>query len=127
MLPSTGRRVAERIGLAPFDRARLFDPETNIRLSAAYHASLLRAFGEQWPLAIAAYNAGGPRVRRWLRTIPDDDLARFVERIPVDQTRNYVRRVITHLARYRYLRDPARGWPFALPATIDRARVGEER
>jgi soluble lytic murein transglycosylase len=127
MLPSTGRRIAERIGLAPFDRARLFEPETNIRLSAAYHASLLRAFGEQWPLAIAAYNAGGPRVRRWLRTIPDDDLARFVERIPVDQTRNYVRRVITHLARYRYLSDPARGWPFALPATLDRTRVGEER
>jgi len=127
MLPSTGRRIAERIGVAPFDRARLFEPETNIRLSAAYHASLLRAFGEQWPLAIAAYNAGGPRVRRWLRAIPDDDLARFVERIPVDQTRNYVRRVITHLARYRYLRDPSAGWPFALPATIDRARVGEER
>lgn len=126
LLPSTASRVAERIGLRPFDRARLFEPETNVRLSAAYHATLLRAFGDQWPLAIAAYNAGGPRVRRWLRSIGDDDLARFVERIPVDQTRNYVRRVITHLARYRYLRDPARGWPFALPATVDRARVGDE-
>jgi soluble lytic murein transglycosylase len=127
LLPSTARRLAEAIGLRPFDRALLFEPETNVRLSAAYHASLLRAFGDQWPLAIAAYNAGGPRVRRWLRAIPDEELPRFVERIPVDQTRNYVRRVLTHLARYRYLRDPARGWPFALPATLDRARVTDER
>jgi len=127
LLPSTARRLAETIGLRPFDRARLFEPETNVRLSAAYHASLLRAFGDQWPLAIAAYNAGGPRVRRWLHSIADDDLARFVERIPVDQTRNYVRRVTTHLARYRYLEDPDRGWPFALPVSVDRTRIGEER
>lgn len=127
LLPATARRLADTLGIRPFDRARLFEPATNIRLSAAYHASLLRAFGDQWPLAIAAYNAGGPRVRRWLRALPDEDLARFVERIPVEQTRNYVRRVLSHLARYEYLRDPARGWPFALPPTLDRARVGEER
>ena len=127
LVPATARRIAENIGIRPFDRARIFEPETNIRLSAAYHASLLRAFGDQWPLAIAAYNAGGPRVRRWLSSIHDDDLARFVERIPVDQTRNYLRRVISHIARYQYLRDPSRGWPFALPATVDRTRITDER
>lgn len=39
------------------------------------------------------------------------ELDRFVERIPFNETRNYVRRVTTHYARYMYLDDPESGWP----------------
>jgi soluble lytic murein transglycosylase len=62
-------------------------------------------------LSIAAYNAGKNRVRRWLAESGKMELDRFVERIPFNETRNYVRRVSTHYARYSYLDDPSSGWP----------------
>jgi hypothetical protein len=46
------------------------------------------------------------------------ELDRFVERIPFNETRNYVRRVTTHYARYSYLDDPDSGWP-QLPAFVN--------
>jgi hypothetical protein len=39
------------------------------------------------------------------------ELDRFVERIPFEETRNYVRRVMTHYARYSHLDEPGSGWP----------------
>jgi hypothetical protein len=45
------------------------------------------------------------------------DLDLFVERIPFDETRGYVRRVISHFARYRFAEDPSRFPDVPLPAT----------
>ena len=71
--------------------------------------------------AIAAYNAGEHRVDPWLKRGAGGgqtvELDRFVEDIPIDQTRNYVRRVIGNWARYRYLENPA-AWPVDLPLTL---------
>ena len=50
-------------------------------------------------------------MRRWLKESGKMELDRFVERIPFNETRNYVRRVSTHYARYAYLDDPESGWP----------------
>ena len=105
VLPSSGRRIADQRGL-PFSRDRLFDPHQNIRLGAAEIAAEWGRFRiegtDVQPLAIAAYNAGGARVQRWLHETGPVDLDLFVERIPFDETRNYVRRVTSHFARYRY-------------------------
>jgi len=60
---------------------------------------------------VGAYNAGAARMRRWLTEAGEMDLDRFVERISIDQTRNYIRRVTSHYARYMYLNDPDAGWP----------------
>jgi soluble lytic murein transglycosylase len=51
------------------------------------------------------------RVTEWLTRQGEVDLDLFVEEIPFDQTRNYIRRVTSHLAHYMYLRDPNAGWP----------------
>ncbi len=115
LLPSTATRVAEQNGLS-FSREMLFDPGTNIRLGASYVGGLCTRFGV--PLCFAAFNAGGHRVEQWLAQQGETDLDLFVERIPYAQTRNYVRRVTTHLAHYQYFENPARGWPFSLPARV---------
>ncbi len=118
LLPSTARGVAQRLGM-PFERADLFQPRVNVRLGAAYSEALLGEFPGQPQLAIASYNAGSGRVRGWLARSGRVELDRFVENIPVDQTRNYVRRVTTSWARYRYLESPAAGWPLDLPTHVD--------
>lgn len=93
-------------------------PETNIALGLEEMRALDEEFKHVYPLSIAAYNAGKSRVRRWLKESRKMELDRFVERIPFNETRNYVRRVTTHYARYSYLDDPKSGWP-KLPSFVN--------
>jgi soluble lytic murein transglycosylase len=93
-------------------------PETNIALGLQEMTALAADFDDVYPLSIAAYNAGKSRVRRWLKESKRMELDRFVERIPFNETRNYVRRVTTHYARYSYLDDPEAGWP-ELPSFVN--------
>jgi soluble lytic murein transglycosylase len=58
-------------------------------------------------LAIAAYNGGPAAVRRWLSDHGADDFDVFVERIPFDETRTYIKRVLASEAAYAYLYAPA--------------------
>jgi hypothetical protein len=128
MLPSTGVRIVAELGTsgAPghFSREFLFEPRVNIRLGARYLADLSALVGV--PAAFAAYNAGEHRVAEWWAGPACRggwDLDRFVDWIPFGQTRNYVRRVTSHYLRYRYLEDPARGWPdVVLPETASGGR-----
>ena len=126
LLPNTARMVAagehERA-----ERQDLFVPETNIHLGARYSGTLYRLFGGMAQLSIASYNAGESRVRKWTQTLGTNDLDLFVERIPIDQTRNYVRRVTGHWARYAYLRTQNNAWPIALTMTIDPSRFEAAR
>jgi soluble lytic murein transglycosylase len=115
LLPSTADRVARNAGIE-VTRDMLFDPAMNIRLGAAYVGGLADRFGI--PLAFSAFNGGGHRVQQWLEARGETELDLFVEEIPYEQTRNYTRRVTTHLAHYVYLENPARGWPLDLPRTV---------
>ncbi|MCC6875807.1 MAG: transglycosylase SLT domain-containing protein [Sandaracinaceae bacterium] len=116
LLPSTAERLGRTVG-ADVRRAMLFDPEWNVRLGAIYVGELVRRFGV--PLAFAAFNGGEHNVARWLEERGEMELDLFVEKIPFEQTRNYVRRVTTHMAHYLYLeqRDPS-AWPLELPARV---------
>jgi soluble lytic murein transglycosylase len=117
MLPATAETLSAEVGVT-FRRELLFDPAWNISFGVAEIGQLHRSFDARLPLTVATYNAGAPRVRRWLDETGEVDLDLFVERIPFDETRNYVRRVTTHYARYRYLEDPSRPWPVDLPARV---------
>ena len=125
MLPATAKVLAKELDV-PFRRELLFDPAWNIRFGIAEISGLHRTFDKRLPLTIAAYNAGPRRVRRWLKETGEIELDRFVERIPFDETRNYVRRVTSHYARYRYLEDPSRPWPVALPQKVGPLVEAEE-
>jgi len=103
--------LASKLAGKPVTRQMLRSPEINITLGLAEMAELADAFDHVYPLSIAAYNAGSTRVRRWLKESGKIELDRFVERIPFNETRNYVRRVSTHFARYAYLDDPESRWP----------------
>jgi soluble lytic murein transglycosylase len=57
-------------------------------------------------LAIASYNAGPGNVAKWLQTIPKKDPDEFVEEIPFDETKNYVRQVFGNYWNYLRLYNP---------------------
>jgi soluble lytic murein transglycosylase len=127
MLP-TAQQVARRLKLPKPDRDALTDPETSIRIGAAYLGQLLRRYGGGPAQALAAYNAGEGAVGRWRAGGRDGDLDEWVEEIPFDETRGYVKRVLRSDASYRLLsgRDglaaaPADG---ARGSVVDAVRVG---
>jgi len=95
LMPATGHRVAERLGLILDGHQALLDPETNLTVGSSYLGSLLKRFDGNELLATAAYNAGPDRVRAWLPqsgSLPADI---WVDSIPFWETRNYVRNVLS--------------------------------
>jgi len=102
IMPETGRRLALRESLEAFSPDDLFIPSVNIRLGSAYLEQLMTRFDSRWSAAIASYNAGPEAVSRWLAEGPLED-DEWVEAIPYDQTREYVKRVLRSLHVYRML------------------------
>lgn len=102
VLPSTGRRYAQRLGIRPFTTARLTNPEVNIRIGMAYFADLRDQF-DQLADALAAYNAGENRVVRWRAERPNVPLEEFIDDIPFPETQHYVKRVLGTAEDYRLL------------------------
>jgi soluble lytic murein transglycosylase len=108
LLHGTAIKVARKLGDPEPTRDDLFRPAINIRLGTALLAQLETELGSERALSMAGYNAGSHRVHQWLKHVSAKELDRFVEEIPIDQTRNYVRRVHANWARYRYYYEPER-------------------
>jgi soluble lytic murein transglycosylase len=102
LTPATARETARRWSLPTPSRADLFDPKVSITLGAARLAELRERFGSELPLALGAYNAGEAAAARWL---PPRETERdvWIENIPYNETRAYVRRVLWHSLVYRWL------------------------
>ncbi len=102
LMPDTAVRLAREAGLPEPSPSELYDPQVNIALGSRYLAQLLARFDGRASAAIASYNAGPQAVARWLEdsTLADDE---WVEAIPYDQTRAYVKRVLRSLHAYRVL------------------------
>ena len=99
LMPATARPMAEVRGL-PFNAGDLLDdPGANLEMGAAFLAGLLKDFGDV-RLALAAYNAGPGRLRQWWKARRTSDLEAFVEQIPYDETRQYVKRVMLSWREY---------------------------
>lgn len=113
MLP-TARQVARRLRLRPPTTLDLMRGPLNIRLGAAYLGQLLRRFDGSPALAAAAYNAGPTAVGRWLKAQGSLSLDEFVEEIPLQETRGYVKRVLRSYGAYRLLYGSGGEPPIAL-------------
>lgn len=102
LMPDTAARLAPEAGVQDFTPARLVEPALNLRLGAFYLDRLARRFGGALEPTIASYNAGPEVVASWRRgTLPRDDA--WVESIPYEETRNYVKRVLRSLHVHRSL------------------------
>ena len=110
LIPPTARSVAEELKI-PYDPALLRSPPHNIRMGAYYLGKVLETFGGNIALAAASYNAGPTAVSRWMEGGEALPLDIFVARIPYEETRNYVYRVLGNLARYAYLEGGAEAVP----------------
>jgi soluble lytic murein transglycosylase len=102
VMPSVGRSLAARQGIGDYRPELLYDPVVNIALGTAHLRNTLSAYPDA-VRALAAYNAGASRVRRWSAKAGARDPEVFTERIPFVETRGYVRAVLRNRAFYREL------------------------
>jgi soluble lytic murein transglycosylase len=103
LLPSTGREVYQRLGLESFRDDLLFDPHLNVRLGAQYLGRLAESHRGNLILMLAAYNAGPGRVKRWLQEVSTADWDEFIERLPFEETRLYIKSVLRNYGVYQWL------------------------
>jgi soluble lytic murein transglycosylase len=102
LLPSTADDIAHKSGGTAFVQGDLANPQVNISYGSFYLRYLMRRYGGNEVLAIAAYNAGEGRVDRWIFDArhrgEQFDHARH---IPFPETRHYVEQVLEARGRYR--------------------------
>ncbi|HSJ06417.1 MAG TPA: transglycosylase SLT domain-containing protein [Longimicrobiales bacterium] len=103
VMPRTGTTVARTVGIQGFQPARLTDPAVNLRIGTRYLAEQIRSHNGRLVDAIGAYNAGPHRIARW-RQFPEYRIPElFIERIPFQETRDYVKIVQQNAVIYREL------------------------
>ena len=103
VMPNTGTAVARGLGISGFTTARLTEPSLNLQIGTKYLADQIRAHNGRLVDAIASYNAGPTRLRAWRQFPEYADTELFIERIPFEETRSYVRIVQQNALIYREL------------------------
>jgi soluble lytic murein transglycosylase len=103
LMPDTAREMSRKAGFA-YSPARLYDPTTSVHLGATYFKELLDDFGGNVELALAGYNGGPNRIQRlWTESGPNPRLDDFLETLSLDESRNYVKRILVLADSYRQL------------------------
>jgi soluble lytic murein transglycosylase len=101
VMPATARYVAKRIGMSDYAPARITEVDVNLKLGVNYLRLVYDDLDTHPVLATAAYNAGPSRPRAWRSTLTRPvEGAIFAETIPFNETRDYVKRVMTNAAVY---------------------------
>jgi soluble lytic murein transglycosylase len=114
IMPATARETARHIGLAGFNIGQLNDRDITINIGTAYLKRALDDFGGSMAMAAAAYNAGPSRPRNW-RNGPPLEAAIWAENVPFNETRDYVKKVLSNTTSYAAL---LTGQPQSLKARL---------
>lgn len=104
LMPGTADLVARRLGLGKLSRDQINQLDTNIQLGTAYLAGIYDQFDQSPVLASAGYNAGPGRSRQWRQALSrPEEGAIFAETIPFNETRDYVKNVLSNTTYYGVL------------------------
>ena len=112
LIPPTAGMVSERVGLRWSNLEELYSPNLNIPLGSSYLRMLWDRYDGQFILTVASYNASEEAVKNWVKTRYRGDPVEFIEDIPYEETRTYVRLVLRNFIFYLRLRSDQ---PLAFP------------
>jgi soluble lytic murein transglycosylase len=106
LMPATARATARSVRIPYSEQRLLTDPLYNATLGAHHLGELLSGLNRSYLLTFAGYNAGPGRALDWVRAYGDPrgggaDPVDWIERIPFDETRDYVQKVMENLQLYR--------------------------
>ena len=102
IMPDTAKLVARQMG-ETYNPAALTDMNTNIRYGTFYLSMIQSQLSSSPVLATAGYNAGPNRARRWQPDSQSIAADQYTESIPLTETRDYVKHVMTNATHYGVL------------------------
>lgn len=100
LMPQTAFRLDGNLQLGITNSSHVCNIKNNIHLGTYYLSILIKEFGS-YAYALAAYNAGEEKARKWIRKGNYKSIDEFIEDIPYGETRNYVKRVMTTFFEYK--------------------------
>ena len=100
IMPVTGKLTARKIGMKKFRAKDLLIAKKNIAIGTAYMKEMQDKFKGNYILATASYNAGPGRSIKWSPRKDCEEPDIWVEQIPFDETRAYVKRVMFYASIY---------------------------
>ncbi|MCB1520251.1 MAG: lytic transglycosylase domain-containing protein [Hyphomicrobiaceae bacterium] len=106
VMPITARHVCSDHAIKCDIPRLLSDAVYNTTIGSAYIGDRMAEFNGNYVLTLAGYNAGPGRARQWMRQFGDPRSAKvdaidWIERIPFEETRNYVAKVLSNIQIYR--------------------------
>jgi len=99
LMPATARWTARRVGLSDWKPELVNERDINLLLGTTYLKLVLDEFGGAQAMGAAAYNAGPSRPRRWREGVVVEPAA-WIEGIPFNETRDYVKKVLSNAVIY---------------------------
>lgn len=99
IIPPTARQIAAELQVEEYS---LYNPRISIRFGCYYFLNLYHEMNSV-PFALAGYNAGPVRIRRWLAQDPNYELDVFIDMIPFNETRNYIKLILARQEIYKYI------------------------
>ena len=103
VMPATGKWIARHLNRKAFSRRSLFNPLVSIRFGCWYLKYLFKDLAGDVFDVVAAYNGGQGNVKKWKRRYGGLEKQAFLEKIPFDETRRYVKKVMRSYLIYRRL------------------------
>ncbi|OGB89852.1 hypothetical protein A2625_05320 [candidate division WOR-1 bacterium RIFCSPHIGHO2_01_FULL_53_15] len=114
IMPKTGRGIAEDLDIKRYRTTRLYEPKLNVEMGIYYLSCLIKNFSSNAYLALAGYNGGPNKIKKYVKNWYNDNLAtvdidEFIESIPSRETRLYVQKVMGSYFEYKRLYERKRG------------------
>ncbi|QDK46187.1 lytic murein transglycosylase [Bdellovibrio sp. ZAP7] len=100
LLPSVSKNLAATYKLEYKEALDLYKPEINIPLGAFELKTLMKKYNNQYILAVSGYNANDSAIRGWLKTRYRDDSVEFIEEVPYEETRAYIKLTMRNYVFY---------------------------
>lgn len=103
LLPEVAKRSAIANNIEYSSTDELYEPHVNIPIGASYLRELWDKYNGEIILAVASYNARDEAIVSWLKTRYRGDTLEFIEDIPYDETRDYVKLVLRNMITYEIM------------------------
>lgn len=114
MIPPTAQDIAKQLKMKVQIPDDMYRPEINVPMGTFYLRQMIDEFNGKVPLALAAYNAGPHRLKKWLQERPEtqalvdgvstDPLSEiWMDELPWAETSFYVKAILRNVLLYRLL------------------------
>lgn len=100
LMPNVAKAIAKEKALTYSEADDLYEPKINLPLGAFELKKLTAKYKDKFILSTAAYNASGTAIQGWLNSRYRSDALEFIEEIPYEETRAYVKLVMRNYAFY---------------------------